>query len=131
MGQITLNEEVAVGAKVDLNIVLEGIIPIKIPCLDIEGLHIGSCSYDGDALLASASDFLCPTYVPEGQECMLPLGPGSYGGGDPLVVVLPEIPGIIVDLLASGTYYADATVNYADGTQMTCIYIRIELTGSK
>ena len=40
--QITLNEEVAVGAQVDLNIVLEGIIPIKIPCLDIEGLHIGS-----------------------------------------------------------------------------------------
>merc|ERR1712106_1071699 len=35
------------------------------------------------------------------------------------------------DLLASGTYYADATVNYADGTQMTCIYIRVELTGSK
>ena len=31
-----------IGAKVDLNIVLEGIIPIKIPCLDIEGLHIGS-----------------------------------------------------------------------------------------
>merc|ERR1711934_690287 len=33
--QITLNEEVAVGAQVDLNIVLEGIIPIKIPCPDI------------------------------------------------------------------------------------------------
>ena len=42
--QITLNEEVAVGAQVDLNLVLEGIIPIKIPCLDIEGLHIGSWS---------------------------------------------------------------------------------------
>merc|ERR1712130_346324 len=38
--QISLLEEVAVGAQVDLNLVLEGIIPIKIPCLDIEGLHI-------------------------------------------------------------------------------------------
>merc|ERR1712168_547609 len=34
------------------------IIPIKIPCLDIEGLHIGSCHYDGDELLSTASDFL-------------------------------------------------------------------------
>merc|ERR1711953_286521 len=31
--QITLKEEVAVGAQVDLNLVLEGIIPINIPCL--------------------------------------------------------------------------------------------------
>jgi hypothetical protein len=40
--QITLNEEVAVGAQVDLKLVLEGIIPITIPCLTIEDLHIGS-----------------------------------------------------------------------------------------
>merc|ERR1712233_231416 len=72
--QITLNEEVPVGSQVDLNLVLEGIIPIKIPCLDIEGLHIGSCHYDGDELLSTASDFLCPTYVPEGQACALPQG---------------------------------------------------------
>ena len=40
--QITLNEEVPVGSQVDLNLVLEGIIPIKIPCLDIDGLSLGS-----------------------------------------------------------------------------------------
>ena len=40
--QITLKEEVAVGAQVDLNLVLEGIIPIKIPCLDLDGVNIGS-----------------------------------------------------------------------------------------
>ena len=40
--QITLNEEVPVGTQVALNMVLEGIIPIKIPCLDIDGLTIGS-----------------------------------------------------------------------------------------
>merc|ERR1712123_151439 len=94
---VTLNEPVPVGATVDLKIKKEGLIPIQIPCIPIDDISIGSCHYDGDAL----------------------------------VVVLPEIPGIIVDLLASGTYYADATVNYADGTQMTCIYIRVELTGSK
>ena len=40
--QITLNEVVAAGAQVSLELTLEGIIPIKIPCLEIEGLHIGS-----------------------------------------------------------------------------------------
>merc|ERR1712061_303929 len=58
--QITLNQEVPVGSVVDLNLVLEGLIPIKIPCLEIEGLQIGSCHYDGDELLSTASDFLCP-----------------------------------------------------------------------
>merc|ERR1712083_199082 len=112
-----------------LKIHREGLIPIPIPCLPIGDISIGSCTYDGDELLASASDFLCPTYVPEGQECSLPLNPGSYGSADSLTVTLPEIPGILVDLLASGTYYADATVNYADGSEMTCIYLRVEITG--
>merc|ERR1711892_1320541 len=68
-----------------------------------------------------------PTYVPEGQECMLPLNPGFYGSADSLTVTLGEIPGTLVDLLASGTYYADATVKCADGSEMTCIYLRVEL----
>ena len=33
--QISLSEEVPVGTQVALNLVLEGIIPIKIPCLEI------------------------------------------------------------------------------------------------
>jgi hypothetical protein len=40
--QITLKEEVAVGASVHLDLKLEGIIPIKIPCTEIDGLQIGS-----------------------------------------------------------------------------------------
>merc|ERR1711993_169722 len=123
--QITLNEEVAVGAQVDLNLVLEGIIPIKIPCLDIEGLHIGSCHYDGDELLATASDFLCPTYVPEGQACALPLGPGVYGGGDPLVLgPIESIPDILLPFL-KGTVRAEANFNLADGTLFACGYARV------
>ena len=125
--QIPLNEPIPVGATVSLKIKREGLIPIPIPCLPIGDISIGSCTYDGDELIASAADFLCPTYVPEGQECMLPLNPGFYGSADSLTVTLGEIPGILVDLLASGTYYADATVKYADGSEMTCIYLRVEL----
>merc|ERR1712236_52043 len=44
--EVTLNEPVPVGASVDLTIKKEGLIPIKIPCLDIDGTPIGSCTYD-------------------------------------------------------------------------------------
>ena len=40
--QLTLKEELPVGATVDLKLKLEGIIPIPIPCLELNGLHIGS-----------------------------------------------------------------------------------------
>merc|ERR1712121_391859 len=127
--QITLNEPIPAGATVSLKIKREGLIPIPIPCLPIGDIHIGSCDYTGDELLAAGSDFLCPDYFPDGQECMLPLNPGFYGSADSLTVTLPEIPGVLVDLLAAGTYYADATVKLADGSVMTCLYIRVELTG--
>ena len=39
---LTLNTEVPAGAKVALNIVKEGLVDLPIPCLEIEGLHIGS-----------------------------------------------------------------------------------------
>merc|ERR1719500_2694602 len=83
------------------SVTLAGIIPIKIPCLEIEGLHIGSCTYDGDTLLAEAETVgICPTYFPEGQACALPLGPGVYGGGDPLVLgPIESIPDILLPFL--------------------------------
>merc|ERR1739838_306701 len=119
--QLTLNEPVPVGAQVS---------PIPFPCLEIDGLHLGSCTYDGDHLLELGAEGLCPDYFPEGQECKLPLNPGVYGGGDPLVLTVPEIPALIAELLASGPYYADATITLADGTEMACIYIRVELVAS-
>merc|ERR1712079_145511 len=93
---LSLAAEVPVGATVSLNIVKEGIVDLPIPCLEIEGLHIGS---------------------------------GTYGGDPPVSVEIPEIPDLIAGFLASGTYYADATINYADGTMMTCLYVRIEVVG--
>merc|ERR1712110_1158641 len=32
-----------------------GVTPIKIPCLDIDGLSLGSCTYTGDHLLEAAA----------------------------------------------------------------------------
>merc|ERR1712168_1375527 len=103
--QLTMAEghEIPPGATVSLKIKKEGIVDIPLPCLD---------------------------YFPDGQECTLPLGPGVYGGGkeNPLTVTLPEIPSIIADLLAAGTYYASATVKTADGADWTCGYVRLALT---
>merc|ERR1712098_813963 len=104
-------EEVPVGTQVSLKIKKEGLIDIPFPCLEVEGLHIGSCDYDGDTLIAEGSDVICSTYFPEGQACNLPLGPGMYGG----------------DLLGSGTYYAEATLT-TGGETFACIYVRVELT---
>ena len=83
--------------------------------------------YEADYLLAKFSDFLCPTHVPEGQACATPLNPGVYGGEPPIEVVIPDIPDILADLIGSGTYYAEAEVKFADGSQMTCIYIRLQV----
>ena len=40
--QVTLSQVIEVGTKVSLSLVLEGFIPIKIPCLDLDGVNIGS-----------------------------------------------------------------------------------------
>merc|ERR1712168_1249824 len=117
---LTLSAVVQTGSTVSLNIVKEGIVDLPIPCLEIEGLHVGSCSYDADYLLTKFSDF---------QACATPLNPGTYGGDPPIEVVIPEIPDLIAGFLASGTYYADATITNPDGTQMTCLYVRIEVVG--
>merc|ERR1712141_6265 len=127
---LTLNEVVQTGSQVELSISKNFLgVDVPIPCLEIEGLHVGSCAYDADYLLSKFSDFLCPAHVPDGQTCATPLNPGTYGGDPPIEVVIPEIPDLIAGFLASGTYYADATITNPDGTQMTCLYVRIEVVG--
>ena len=147
--QITLNEPVPVGATVELKIKKEGfIIDLPLPCLEIGGLHIGSwwveqsiislllihwyipSTYEVDHLLELGAGILCPTHVPEGQECHLPLNPGVYGGGDPLIIgPLEDIPAIIEDHLASGIFDVEATLKTVEGDIMACIFLRAELTG--
>ena len=41
--------------------------------------------------------------------------------------MIPDIPDIIASLVGSGTYYAEAKVILEDGSQMTCIYIRLQI----
>merc|ERR1712203_854641 len=119
-------EPLPAGASVSLNLVLEGVIPIKIPCLDIDGLSLGSCTYDGDHLLEEAQTAgICPTYFPEGQACALPLNPGVYGGGDPLTLgPIDSIPDILLPFL-KGTIRAEANFLLADGSLFACGYARV------
>merc|ERR1711951_200973 len=114
-----MGEAVPVGARIKMGIVKEGLIPFPIPCLTLsEDLHIGSCEYDGQHLLEVGADALCPAYFPDGQD----------GSAEALSVVLPEIPDIIVSVLGSGTYRAEVHGMLEDGTEMVCLYVRVELT---
>ena len=129
LAQLTLNEPVPEGATLSLNLKKEGLIPLPIPCLEINGLHIGSCTYDAGELIARPEicEFLVPDHVPEGQGCTLPLNPGVYGGEPAIEGVIPEIPHILLDLIGAGTYSAEAVIDLADGTQMTCIQLRVQV----
>merc|ERR1719278_1519630 len=127
---ITLNEIVPTGSQVELSISKNFLgVPVPIPCLEINGLNIGSCKYDADHLLTEFADFLCPAHFPDGQACATPLNPGTYGGRDPIMVEIPEIPDIIAGFLGSGEYHASATVTYPDGSMMTCIQIKLDVVG--
>jgi len=132
LAQLTLNEVVPTGAKVSLNLKKEGLIPLPIPCLELtneegELIHVGSCEYEADYLLTKYTDFLCPAHVPEGQACATPLNPGVYGGEPAIEVMIPAIPDILAELIGAGTYYASASINNPDGSQMTCVYVRVEV----
>jgi len=125
---LNLLEDVPVGAKISLKIVKKGtIIDLPIPCIPINDLHIGSCTYEAQHLLDKFADVLCPDYFPENQECTLPLKPGKYGGLAEFV--LPsELPEQIVNLLAHGTFRAEVHAIRPDGSEETCLYAVIEVT---
>merc|ERR1712027_162084 len=60
-------------------------------------------------------------------SCAPPMMPGVYGGEPAIETVIPEIPDILVDLIGAGTYEAKATIKNPDDSEMTCIFINIEL----
>merc|ERR1712168_1561768 len=63
---LTLNEIVQTGSMVELALSKNLLgVPVPIPCLEIDGLHVGSCKYDADYLLSKFADFLCPGHSPE------------------------------------------------------------------
>ena len=40
--QISLLQELAIGSRLNIEVILEGLVPIKIPCLDIGEVQLGS-----------------------------------------------------------------------------------------
>ena len=87
-------------------------------------LHNLHSDYDADHLLNLADPILCPDHFPEGQACALPLLPGVYGGGEPLVIgPLDDIPDAILPFL-KGVIYAEATLTSAAGDKLACIWVR-------
>ena len=98
--------------------------------------HLENCSlsqaikfstYAVDDILSLIPADFCSAHFP--QECSTPLNPGTYGGGDPIMFTIPEIPDIISGLLGSGTYHASATITNPDGSMMTCIEVQLDVVG--
>jgi len=118
----TVLKTLPVGTKVDIKMVKSG---IPLPCLPVPGLpiHIGSCDYSADELLALIPADDCTKFAPAGQACALPLNPGFYGDKDAngsKSFVLPNIPFIVRPFL-SGDIEVTAKAINADGTEYLCM----------
>ena len=91
----------------------------------VNWLLILPSNYDGEELLTSGADFLCPTYVPDGQACSLPLRPGVYGSSDPLTVgPINSIPDILLPFV-KGTIRAEGTMTDSAGETIACAWILV------
>ena len=86
-----------------------------------------SSTYDVDFILGMIPEDFCSAHFP--QACATPLNPGTYGGGEALVITIPEIPDIIAGFLGSGAYHASATIKNPDGSIMTCIEVKLDVVG--
>merc|ERR1711944_28636 len=132
-GQFTLKQTVVTGSKLKLKLkgkTTFGLLPI--PCLPInENLELGSCEYDLDKIVADlAASGACEQFLPEGQECSLPLNPGVYAGGDePLVLTLPAIPDILIPILQPlKALVGEVYGVLPDGTEIACLGATVDMT---
>merc|ERR1712142_451375 len=119
----TLVAELPAGAKIDVQLVKEG---VPIPCLPIPGVpvKIGSCSYDAQTLLDFVPADLCSQFAPEGEDCKLPLMAGKYGDQDPngaaVIDITDDIPALIKTII-NGDIKIEAKASDASGTEILCI----------
>merc|ERR1711944_397892 len=116
-GQFTLKQTVVTGSKLKLKLkgkTTFGLLPI--PCLPIN-----------EDLAASGA---CEQFLPEGQECSLPLNPGIYAGGDePLVLTLPAIPDILIPILQPlKALVGEVYGVLPDGTEIACLGATVDMT---
>merc|ERR1712142_842703 len=119
----TLVAELPAGAKIDVQLVKEG---VPIPCLPIPGVpvKIGSCSYDVQTLLDFVPADMCSQFAPEGEDCKLPLMAGKYGDQDPngaaVIDITDDIPALIKTTI-NGDIKIEAKASDASGTEILCI----------
>eukprot|EP00093_Oithona_nana_P009909 09909.XXX_599589_598912_1 [CDS] Oithona nana genome sequencing. len=128
-GGLTILDAIVEGSqlKLDLSLVTAlGNLPI--PCLPIDGLEIGSCTYPIQRLLDDALELgVCELFLPEGQDCSLPLNPGSYAPGtEALEVTIPDIPAVLEPFL-KGKINAKLIGIIPDGTEIVCLETTLEL----
>ncbi|XP_040571433.1 uncharacterized protein [Lepeophtheirus salmonis] len=127
--KIVLNvlKEIDGDLEVELKMAKKGaLFNIPIPCIEIsEGFFSGSCKYKVAELLEKYGELLCPDFVPEGQECSLPIKPGTFGGEGSLT--LPNIPNAIANL-AKGKIIVSANIVKDGSESVACISGVIELT---
>merc|ERR1712142_789843 len=109
----TLVAELPAGAKIDVQLVKEG---VPIPCLPIPGVpvKIGSCSYDAQTLLDFVPADLCSQFAPAGEDCKLPLMAGKYGDQDPNGAAL-------IKTIINGDIKIEAKASDASGKEILCI----------
>merc|ERR1712156_493017 len=122
-GAIDIMQEIEVGSGLNLKLTL---------ITAIGNLNIGSCDYDVQHLLdtlkgADGGEEICNSLMAEGQDCNLPLMPGSYAKGDEAIVItLPDIPPVLEPFL-KGTIKAQAIGKKPDGSAVACLEVMLEL----
>ena len=100
--------------------------------LQVDDLHIGSCSYEIQHLLdvlkgAEGGEEICKSLMAEGQACDLPLKPATYAPGDEAITIeLPDIPAVLEPFL-KGTIQAQVTNKKPDGSPVSCLEVMVEL----
>ena len=80
--------------------------------------------------MENVGQVLCPDQFPENQPCSLPLRPGVYGGGDPILygpmgdnIEIPEEYYIFFE----GPYEVEVEVFYPDGSLFACNFVKLIL----
>ena len=70
---------------------------------------------------------VCELFLPEGQDCSLPLNPGAYAPGtEAIEVTIPDIPAALEPFL-KGKINAKLIGIIPDGTEIVCLETNLEL----
>ena len=70
---------------------------------------------------------VCELFLPEGQDCSLPLNPGAYAPGtEAIEVTIPDIPATLEPFL-KGKINAKLIGIIPDGTEIVCLETNLEL----